>query len=187
VVWRGLWAPSLEWLALRRTSAGWRAQGTVIAAPPSGPWRLRYAIELDPAWETRAFRAALEEPGARRAVQMSRRPGEDWCDGEGRPLEGFAGCVDVDIAATPFTNTLPVRRLDWRDGQPVTLRMVYVQVPALEVRPAAQRYTRRAHGAAGSRFLYEGLDTDFRAEITLDGDGLVVDYPETWERVQPPG
>jgi len=58
-----------------------------------------------------------------------------------------------------------------------------VQVPALEVKPAAQRYTRRAHGAAGSRFLYEGLDTDFKAEIALDGDGLVTDYPGIWERV----
>ncbi len=183
-MWRGLWAPSLEWLALRDTGAGWHARGTILAAPPGGPWRLRYEIELDASWETRALRIAVEEPGAERAVELERRPGDSWHDGRGLPREDLAGCVDVDIAATPFTNTLPVRRLQWQDDRPVTLRMVYVQVPALEVGPATQRYTRRRHGEAGSRFLYEGLDTDFKAEITLDAEGFVVDYPGIWERVR---
>ena len=157
----------------------------MIAAPPDGPWRLRYEIELDSGWQTRRLQVTLEEPeSTARAIELSRRPGDDWRDGEGRVLPDLADCVDVDIAATPFTNTLPVRRLEWRDGGPRTLRMVYVQVPELEVGPATQRYTRRAHSASGSRFLYEGLDTDFRAEIALDRDGFVVDYPGIWERVR---
>ena len=38
-----------------------------------------------------------------------------------------------------------------------------------------QRYTRLGK----RRWLYEGLFRGFQAELVVDGDGIVLDYPET--------
>ncbi|MFV2144347.1 putative glycolipid-binding domain-containing protein [Isoptericola sp. G70] len=35
--------------------------------------------------------------------------------------------------------------------------------------------------------MYESRDSDFRREITVDGDGLVVDYPGLFERASRSG
>ena len=51
-----------------------------------------------------------------------------WADGSGAELPDLAGCVDVDIAVTPFTNTLPIRRLPWQPGRARDLLMVYLAV-----------------------------------------------------------
>ena len=106
-----------------------------------------------------------------------------WTDADDREIDELAGCVDVDLAATPFTNTLPIRRLDWRVGQARDLRMLYVQVPELTIRAQAQRYTCLALDDDGAtyRFASESFVTDIR----VDQDGLVLDYPDLWRRIGP--
>jgi hypothetical protein len=92
----------------------------------------------------------------------------------------------VDIQVTPFTNSLPIRRLGLETGQSADIRVAYVPVPELDVRPAEQRYTcLDAPGPAGGRYRYEGLFRDFTAELPVDGDGLVLDYAETFRRIWP--
>jgi hypothetical protein len=95
-------------------------------------------------------------------------------------LPSLDGCLDVDLSATPFTNTLPIRRLNWQPGQSVELRMVYVDVPSLHLSVYPQRYT--CLDASG-RFRFEALRSDFTADLTVDLDGLVVDYPGLFRRV----
>jgi hypothetical protein len=50
-----------------------------------------------------------------------------WTDQRGAHLPRFDGCIDIDLGGSPFTNTLPIRRLDLdvHDG-PVELKMLYV-------------------------------------------------------------
>jgi len=81
---------------------------------------------------------------------------------------------------TPFTNTLPIRRLDLAEGQTADIRVVYVLLPELTITIDPQRYTclRR-----GGRYRYESLDSDFVREIDIDTDGLVVTYPGLFRRV----
>ncbi|MGH9942128.1 MAG: putative glycolipid-binding domain-containing protein [Pyrinomonadaceae bacterium] len=38
--------------------------------------------------------------------------GGRWCDELGEAVSRFDGCLDVDITATPFTNTLPIRQIE---------------------------------------------------------------------------
>ena len=52
--------------------------------------------------------------------------------------------------------------------------MLYVPFDTLAPRRDRQRYTCLE---PGRRFRYEGLRTGFTAEIGIDDDGLVVDYP----------
>jgi hypothetical protein len=75
------------------------------------------------------------------------------------------------LRSPPATNTLPIRRLAaLQAGQQRVLQMAWVQFPGLEVIPSAQRYQR----LAADRWHFSS--GDFRAELLVDPDGLVLDY-----------
>ncbi len=60
-----------------------------------------------------------------------------------------------------------------------------MSLPGLAVRTDAQRYSCKDRSARGQTLLYEGLGTDFKAELSLDADGLVLDYPGLFRRLAP--
>ena len=122
------------------------------------------------------------EPGSGRTAGSSSRataPGGGPIPPE-RPAPTSPAPIDVDLSATPFTNTLPIRRLGLRGGQAETIRVVYVRFPGLEVTLERQRYTCLE---PGRRYRYESVDSDFTREIEVDPDGLVVTYPGLFRRV----
>jgi len=90
------------------------------------------------------------------------------------------GAIDVDLSITPFTNTLPIWRLDLAEGQAADIRAVYVRLPDLTVTIDPQRYTCLQRGR---RYRYESLDSDFVREIDIDVHGLVVTYPGLFRRI----
>ena len=45
------------------------------------------------------------------------------------------------------------------------------------------RYTCLETGSAGRKYKFESLDSGFIADITVDQDGLVEDYPGLFKRV----
>jgi uncharacterized protein len=62
--------------------------------------------------------------------------------------------------------------------------MAWVAVPSLAVHSSRQRYTALRDLPEGRRLIrYEGLDSDFSAELTFDADGLVIDYPGLGRRI----
>jgi hypothetical protein len=95
-------------------------------------------------------------------------------DGAARP--DLDGCVDVDIAATPLTNTFPIRRLtDVPIGEAVTSAVAWVDVPALRVTRVDQTYERLGHLDGLARWRYrDPLHGAFL--LAVDDEGLVVDY-----------
>lgn len=56
--------------------------------------------------------------------------------------------------------------------------------PTLGRQRAQQRYTCLEASGSTARYLYESVASGFRAELVVDGDGLVSDYPGVWERVE---
>ena len=95
----------------------------------------------------------------------------------------LAGCLDVDLAATPFTNTLAIRRLRLEVGQSAMARAVWVGAPQLELEVLEQTYTR----TGVDRYRYEVPASGFSAELTVDDEGLVVDYEGLARRVATSG
>ena len=96
----------------------------------------------------------------------------------GRELRELHGCEDVDLALTPATNTLPIRRLNLPVGGTESVIAAWVKIPDLEIAPLRQRYTRLTKNS----YRYES-DTGFTAEIVVDDLGLVTSYPGGWERI----
>lgn len=103
-----------------------------------------------------------------------------WWNGEGKRLTALAGPLDVDFSASPFTNTLPIRRLDLAEGRSEEITTLYVRFPDLELSLDRQRYTCLARG---SRYRYEAVDGSFAAVVDVDGQGLVTQYEGLFRRL----
>jgi len=153
------------------------ARAHVIGTEDGTPYAARYQITCDPHWRARRLEAELLG-GHPRIVLTSDGVGH-WHDGAGRALPELEGAIDVDLPITPFTNTLPVRRLGLAAGRSADLRVVYVRLTAASVALDPQRYTCVEEGR---RYHYESLDSDFEALISVDEDGLVLDYPGLFRR-----
>jgi hypothetical protein len=95
----------------------------------------------------------------------------------GQELREIHGCDDVDLAVTPATNTLPIRRLNLQVGSGESVIAAWVKFPDLAVQPLSQRYTRLTKDT----YRYES-NTGFSAEIVVDDLGLVTAYRGGWER-----
>jgi hypothetical protein len=80
-----------------------------------------------------------------------------WWKETGEPLAALAGCLDVDFSATPFTNTLPIRRLGLQPGESTEIAVVYIDAPSLDVVSIRQRYTCLDRDASSGRYRFEAL------------------------------
>jgi uncharacterized protein len=182
----GAWdRPGLEHLRLRVDGAGARADSVIIAVDDDGrPFRARFAVETDPAWRVRHARIELLGDSAR-ALDLHVDGLGRWTDavtGAARPLDG---CLDIDVYPSPFTNTLPIRRMpELGVGAPVALAVAYVALPELTIRPTKQEYTLLERRPDGARWRFRSLDSDFTAELMVDEAGLVRDYPGIARRLR---
>lgn len=182
-------------LALFDDRGGLAARGVAVASGTPLPYTCRYELVTDADWAVTRLEVVAEGAGWWRRVRLE-RTGEGWRvptseQGDlGRvladarqprpPLPGIedpdrlSEAVDVDLAAAPLFNTVPVRRLGLRQADPGTehtLTVAYVRLPSLEVSPVEQTYTTLGDGRVRFR------SSTFTAELSLDRDGYVVDYP----------
>jgi hypothetical protein len=95
-------------------------------------------------------------------------------------LSAIEGCIDIDIAATPFTNTLPIRRLQLAEGERRPISVAYIATPDLQVTRVEQAY---ACIGLNREYRYEGIFRNFTANLQVDADGLVIDYPTLFTRL----
>ncbi len=184
VLWAGWDGRGLEHLRLRVEADSVRADSLIIAVDEGArPYRARYRIDCGGDWTVRRARIELlEEPA--RALDLRADGRGRWTDGVTGVVLPLGGCVDVDVYPSPFTNTLPIRRLaDLVVNRPVALDVAWVVLPEMTVQVARQEYTLVARGAGGARWRFRGLDSDFTAELDVDRDGLVRDYPGIARRV----
>ncbi len=118
--------------------------------------------------------------GENRKIEIAGDGNGNWTDASGKRLPKLNGAIDIDLSATPFTNTFPIRRLKLRAGQSAEIVTVYILVPALTLMTDPQRYTCIE---PRKRYRYESIDSDFTREIEVDSRGLVVTYPGLFRRL----
>lgn len=183
VLWMPYAEPGLEHLHLQQSERGSIVDSVVIGVQRKIPFRIGYMLLIDHAWRVRE--CSLYLFGKEKQEIKLRADGEGhWTDAAGQPLPEFDGCIDVDIAITPFTNTLPIRRLALSSGQSANLRVVYIAAPDMQVRVMEQRYTCLDAHADGGHYRYESLASGFTRDLPVDDQGLVLDYPDIWKRVE---
>ena len=161
--------------------AGRTADSIVIAFDDDGePFRLGYQLEWDDGWRLRSATLQVASASGKRMLSLLSDTRGRWSDARGEAIEALDGCLDIDIWPTPFTNSFPIRRESMAVGERRLFRMAWVIAPQLTVQPLAQAYTR----VSGDRYRYESLDgSGFTAELRVDEEGLVLDYPGLFRRV----
>ncbi|MDO8361503.1 MAG: putative glycolipid-binding domain-containing protein [Actinomycetota bacterium] len=138
---------------------------------------IQYVLRLSASWQVRQFLLFrdLDEPDLWLATDGSGR----WGEMNGAHRTELDGCYDIHLDCTPFTHTLPIRRLPLLEGHTAELPVVHVNPDTLEVSVAAHRYTRTAAHA----WRFESLADGLTAEIEVDQYGVVRDYPERFRRL----
>ena len=184
VMWAGLETPSLEHLRLTTNRAGIFADGLIVGLWEGAPRRIRYEVRCDAAWRARSVLVTSLESEGPEVDLVSDRNGA-WTTREGVAVPELDGCIDVDISATPFTNTLPIRRLRLVPEGPQEIRAVYVAIAGMRTWAEPQRYTVLEARGDGGLYRFESLDGGFEADLPVDADGVVLDYPGLFERVEP--
>ncbi len=180
VLWQAAEGIGLEHVLLTEDSKGIHVQSSVIGVEENSPYCLQYQIHCDGRYQVRSVEAHVIG-GASLSLWTDGQG--HWFDAQKQPITSIFGCIDVDITATPFTNTLPIRRVEWEVGQQQKFLMAYILVPTLEIYADQQHYTCLVRRDSGSIFLFESMSTGFTAQIVVDADGLVVDYPGLFKRV----
>lgn len=186
VMWAPVGAPGIELLCLGCDGAGVEAEGLVVGVANGRAFRLSYEVRCDARWRVREVRVTSLDGGG--GLHLLADGAGGWTTGDGRPLPALGGCVDVDLAATPFTNTLPIRRLGLRPGESAEVAVAWIAVPELSVEAGRQCYARLEDREGAGRYRFEAspserLPAGFVAELEVDGDGVVIDYPGLFRRV----
>ncbi|QCI63033.1 putative glycolipid-binding domain-containing protein [Phreatobacter stygius] len=171
--WRRLDEPGLEVCRLRPTSDGVLVTASLVHAGAM-PFGLNYRWQLDGDWRTRSLHLdlAADDIGS---LSIERAGAAAWrVDGAARP--DLDGCAELDLSATPFCNTLAIRRMAGATGE---LTTAYVAAPGLTVTPSRQRY--QALGTDRWCYVDLGVFKGFEAVVEVDGDGLVSRYEGLFE------
>lgn len=145
-----------------------------------GPFRLTYRLTWDESWRLRDADLVVATERFAKSLSLQTDGQGSWRDGDGSAIAELDGCLDVDIWPTPFTNSFPIRREPMAVGERRQFRMAWIFAPDLTVQPQPQAYTR----LADRLYLFENLDgSGFRAQLPVDEDGIVLDYPDLFRRV----
>jgi hypothetical protein len=178
VVWKNHVINGVDYCALRQTAEGWLLKGSVVGVlGDQRPMLASYEVCCDDKWLTRRVQVERTIGDDTKTLSLNVESGGLWRR-SGHEAPEVRGVLDVDLAVTPATNTLPIRRLELGIGQSESVGAAWIRFPELEMQLLSQRYTRTAKNI----YQYES-DTGFSAEITVDDLGLVITYPGGWERI----
>lgn len=195
VQWVGLDDPRrLDAATLDLGDSSISALGTSRTTQYTTTWELR----TDPGWVTRYLRVHVLGFGWSRQLELARAANGEWSSnvqsvGEvDLPVPGIAdpeslaGAIDCDLGLCPVTNTMPIRRLGLLEHpvEETALTMAWVAVPSLEVLQSGQIYSSITSPRGGPRLvLFQSLSRDFSSILSVDEDGVVIEYPSLAKRI----
>ena len=160
-----------ETLTLRWENEGWTAMGEV------GREAVSYVIRMNATWIVSQFLLFRDqqEPDLWLGTDGAGR----WGEVNGAHRTELDGCGVVDLACTPFTQTLPIRRLGLEVGDAAVVKAATIDVETLGVVPTEHRYER----VGAQRWRLVDLDARSEVEFSVDEYGLVNDLPGAFRRI----
>ncbi|MGH2544504.1 MAG: putative glycolipid-binding domain-containing protein [Ardenticatenaceae bacterium] len=184
VVWQSWEALTIEHLQLREEPDRVVADGLIVGLIEGHVLRLQYTLQCDTAYKFQMCHLHMTQPW-RRTLDLSLDHDGVWSVVPGSAATSLTGSSEIDLSASPFTNTLPIRRLGLGVKQAAEIQVAYISVPELSVRADHQRYTLLRETNEYQLYRFESPASDFTADIRVDPDGLVLDYPGLFRRVWP--
>lgn len=184
VMWRSLDRSKFEHVHLATNAEGVWADGLIIHLEADASCRIRYRIQCDSMWQVQKVNLQRLDASGKQLILDTDGKG-NWKSKAGGPIKALEGSRDIDIHFSPFTNTLPIRRLDLVQGESAETQVVFISVPDLSFEIARQQYTLIENNATGQWYEYESLTSGFKTKLPVDKTGLLVEYPQFFERIWP--
>ncbi len=160
-----------ETVTLRWENEGWTAIGEV------GREAVSYVLRLSALWQVRQF--LLFRDSDEPDLWLGNDGTGRWGEMNGAHRTDLDGCTDLDLHVTPFTNSLPIRRLQLDEGDAAEILVATVDVETLGVVPVKQRYEHLSPGT----WRKTDVRTETSIDFHIDDYGLVQDEPELFRRV----
>jgi uncharacterized protein len=194
-----VWTGVEEWLTdaaeIELGEDGLRARGIQLGAEPA-PFRVDYRLEAPDHYVTSELELTAIAEGWSRHLLLRHDGSGGWRaevsdDGDvpDGPWDGalpdLSDARDIDIENSPLTNTMPILRESFQAGGSGDFVMAFVRMPTLRVEASPQRYEHVRRAEDGSVVRYISRDGDFTADLELDAEGLLIDYPRLARRVEP--
>jgi uncharacterized protein len=172
ILWTGIEYHSLENCILTITDTGSEVNSSIIGIYGNEPYKLNYHIQTNKYWETTFLEIESQFHNSIEITRLNMKGKGNWVV-NGQPDEKFSGCIDIDISLTPFTNTLPINRLNLSVKEEQQIKVLYVDVLGRKMVPVQQKYTKLSR----TDYKFENVPNDFESVIAVDNVGLVVNYP----------
>ncbi|MDF2824412.1 MAG: hypothetical protein K0R68_1820 [Mycobacterium sp.] len=182
LTWRAHETDRMESVRVQLSGKRIKAYGRIVsAANDTHPaFSASYDLVTDEKGATKRLSLTVTSAERERQLSIARDEENMWViqqhSGQTSRSE-FDGALDVDVMFSPFFNALPIRRTGlYEQSESVSLPVVYVWLPDLEVKPSTVDYT---SGADGIKLHSPVAETT----VTVDGDGFILDYPGLAERI----
>ncbi|HEX2628617.1 MAG TPA: putative glycolipid-binding domain-containing protein, partial [Chitinophagaceae bacterium] len=114
VIWEGTDWKSMECLEWNTRTSGTIINSQLMGVMEGEPFHYKYRIETDEEWQTEYF-LVHDLLNTHNKLELRSDKKGNWFDNDAA-LPSLQGCRDIDISLTPFTNTLPIRRLQLEKG-----------------------------------------------------------------------
>jgi hypothetical protein len=176
ILWRSLDGPGHDCARLFFHDSQWHLAGTAVFREAQQPCRLDYRVVCDESWRT--LSGAVTGWLGNRAINVELRTdaAHRWQLNEA-DCPAVSDCIDLDLAFTPATNMLPIRRLKLPIGQAANVRAAWLSFPELTLEPLDQVYRRKD----AAIYAYESDGGRFSTELRVNAAGFVTLYPDLWE------
>ena len=169
VRWSAWDGDAIEEVSFRWENEGWTIDGVHHGAD------VQYVIRLNAAWRVHQFMLFrdLEDPDLWLASDGAGR----WGEVNGSHRVDLDACTDVDLALTPATASILIRRLPLHVGHAAEVTVAVIDVETLGITRQHRRFARLEDRRW--RIEHRGEDGSVTASVEVDVDehGLVLDHP----------
>lgn len=173
--WRALDREGEDKCRLARMGGGWMLVGHARFRDAQGPAALDYVIRCDAGCYTLTCDVSGTHGGADIALRLER--GSDGWLVNDVPRPDLHEAVDVELAFSPATYLMPIRRLP--EVGAIDICSAWLRLPGPKVDPLNQTFRRERGGFVH----YAAQETGVSTHIAVDDNGFVTDYPGRWEAV----
>ncbi|GGP36839.1 putative glycolipid-binding domain-containing protein [Saccharothrix coeruleofusca] len=184
VTWQGYAVPRLEQVRVLVSERKLRASGRLVAAGPEEQFSGSFELSIGETGAVSRLLLRSATVSEERHLSLSRSSEGAWLvdRGQGAERADFDGAIDVDVQYAVMFNSIPIRRLNLhREPAEHELPVVHVSLPDLSVRLVRQSYRTVSVGEEHSVVSF--TSGEFQEDITVDAEGLVVDYPRVAQRI----
>lgn len=176
ILWQRIDTAGHDACCIQQTAGGWCIEGMAVFQSNKKPARFVYQVICDDAWQTQRalIHGAVGDEELQADIVRSARG--RW-KLNGVPQPQLDGCDDLDIAFTPATNTIPIRKLSLRTADTAIVRAAWLNIEDNEFSVLEQSYTK----VSRSEYAYHAPRFNFRAKLTVNASGIVTNYPKLWK------